>query len=199
MWELPARVFLNAAAKKAGSGIAAKFFNDVANEPEAYADRIMRDYKLNDYADAWALYDSNRAYWEKYYGPPPSGPDSKTRIVRDSARAAGVPSRNNVFEYGYPESGLGQPSTGEMPPLRRSDMPITPADGSIGRGQADGRLPSSVFVTGAPPIPYLPPASQAAAGFPGRLPEVDPADPSNPDWETSGGLPGLIREYMRSR
>lgn len=196
MWELPARVLLNAAAKQAGSGIAAKLFNDVANEPEAYADRIKRDFKLHDYADAWALYDSNRAYWEKYYSPPPSEPDWKNTFVRDSAAAAGAPGPNNVFEYGYPDSGPMQPSTGEMPPLRRSAIP---SDSSIGRSQANGPLPSSAFVTGAPPIRYVSPASPAVAGFPGRLPEVDPADPSNPDWETRGGLPGLIREYMRNR
>jgi hypothetical protein len=102
MWEFLVRQLLKQAGRKIGS----RFFNDEANAPEAYADRIKRDFHLHDYADAWALYDSNRAYWERYYDPPPSGPDRNQVLVRDSAAAAGVPSRYNVFEFGFPEAGL---------------------------------------------------------------------------------------------
>ena len=42
-----------------------------ANKPEAYADRINREFNLRDYAKAWDLHDSNRAYWEKFYGDDP--------------------------------------------------------------------------------------------------------------------------------
>jgi hypothetical protein len=38
---------------------------------------------------------------DKYLGGP--GPKVRAEYVRDSAAAAGVPSRNNVFEYGFPE------------------------------------------------------------------------------------------------
>lgn len=41
------------------------------NKPEAYADRINREFNLRNYAKAWDIYDSNRAYWEKLYGDDP--------------------------------------------------------------------------------------------------------------------------------
>jgi hypothetical protein len=40
---------------------------------------------------------------KKYLFPTTSGPGADKVLVRDSAAAAGVPSRNNVFEYGFPE------------------------------------------------------------------------------------------------
>lgn len=116
MWEFLARQLL----KEAGRKIGGKFFNDEANGPEAYADRIKRDFHLHDYADAWALYDSDRAYWERFYSTLPTGPDRNNVFVRDSAAAAGVPSRNNVFEYGFPESSSARPSMREVAPVRRS-------------------------------------------------------------------------------
>jgi hypothetical protein len=105
------------AAKRIGGTIAANKIagTDAANEPEAYADRIKRDFHLHDYADAWALYDSDRTYWENYYYPRPNGSAWNTESVQDSAAAAGVPSRNNVFEYGFPEANSAQPSIGEAP------------------------------------------------------------------------------------
>ena len=109
MWELLAKQLLRQAGKEIGNS----FFNDEANGPEAYADRIKRDFKLDDYADAWALYDSDRAYWEKYYRELPD-PDWKNVTVRDSAAAAGVPSRNNVFEYGFPSPGRSQLCPGKL-------------------------------------------------------------------------------------
>ena len=77
------------------------------NKPEVYAERIKRDLKLHDYADAWALYDSDRAYWEDYYDRLPIRPDYKKELVRDSAAAAGVSSRNNVFRAWIPRVEFG--------------------------------------------------------------------------------------------
>ncbi len=51
-----------------------------ANGPEAYADRIKRDFHLHDYADAWSRYASDPAYWERWYAPPPR-PDPRAEIV----------------------------------------------------------------------------------------------------------------------
>jgi hypothetical protein len=98
----------------------------------------------------------------KYILPPPSGPDSKNVFVRDSAAGAGVPSRNNVYEYGYPDSSSGQPS---------------------------------VFDSGEPPIPYLPPAPSEGApgGILGMMIRAGVLDPSNPDQPASGGLSGMMR------
>jgi hypothetical protein len=37
-------------------------------------------------------------------------PPNRAEFVRDSAAAAGIPSRKNVFEYGYPDSGGPRPN-----------------------------------------------------------------------------------------
>lgn len=167
MWEFLLRQLLNQAARTAGGKAAGQFFNDEANGPEAYADRIKRDFGLQDYADAWKLYNSDRAYWERYYSPPPE-PDWNSASIQDSAAAAGVPSRNNVFEYGFPESGPALAPSGEVPPDRRSTtyLPMAP--------------------------------QQRPGGLPGMMAEAGLIDPSNPDQPPPGGLPGLIQEWMRN-
>ena len=58
------------AAREAGKGIASLLIG-TPNKPEAYADRINKEFNLRSYAKAWALYDSDRAYWEKLYGDDP--------------------------------------------------------------------------------------------------------------------------------
>jgi hypothetical protein len=91
------------------------------------------------------------------------------QFIRDSAVSAGVPGRNNVFEYGFPEPGPKQPSKG------------------------------SVFDAGAPPISFLPPASQeASGGLPGMMMRAGVIDPSNPDAPPPGGLVGLLQDYLRT-
>lgn len=55
------------AAREAGKGIANLLIGEL-NKPEAYADRINREFNLRNYAKAWELYDSNRAYWKQLYG-----------------------------------------------------------------------------------------------------------------------------------
>ena len=71
----------------------------------------------------------------------------------------------------------------------------------IGIGGANGGLlPPRVFDTGASPPPYLPVTSQRASrGLPAMLAEMGAADLANPDAPPSGGLPGLIQEYLRTR
>jgi hypothetical protein len=108
--------------------------------------------------------------------PPPRNPTWNDAFVRDSAAAAGVPSRNNVFEYGFPEPGTAQPLT---------TPGATRGTGFVGRAVA-------------PPIPYIRAAPQSApGGLPGLLIEAGPSDPLNPDAPPAGGLVGLIREYLR--
>jgi hypothetical protein len=70
-----------------------------------------------------------------------------------------------------------------------------------GTSRANGGLPPlRVLDTGASPIPYLPVASQQAPrGLPALLAEVGAFDLSNPEAPPSGGLPGLIQEYLRNR
>lgn len=89
--------------------------------------------------------------------------------VRDSAALAGIPSRNNVFEYGFPGPAPGQHSAG------------------------------SVFDSGAPPIPFAPLAPQDfSGGLPGMMARSGVIDPSVRDAPPAGGLVGLLQEYLGS-
>lgn len=177
MWSFLGRQFLKGVGRKAGG----QFFNDELNGPEVYADRIKRDFHLDDYADAWALYDSDRAYWHRYYGPLPSGLSGKEAFVRDSAAAAGVPSRRNVFEYGFPEAASAPRSTTQ------------------GELKGAGYQPV-VFGAGAPPAPFAFPALQSAPrGLPGMIAEAGTGDPANPDRQPAGGLTGWIQELLHHK
>lgn len=72
----------------------------------------------------------------------PTGPDWHKELIRDSAAAAGVPSRNNVFKYGFPESTPVLPSAGEAAPIRGSatqDRTVGPgANAANGFGDTPG-------------------------------------------------------------
>jgi hypothetical protein len=65
---------------RAGVSLAGLQFIKKVNAPEVYADRIKRDFHLHDYADAWNLYASDPAYWERYYNPPSNDPEWKDNI-----------------------------------------------------------------------------------------------------------------------
>jgi hypothetical protein len=224
MWNSLARE----AAKRIGGAIVANKIAgaDEPNGPEVYADRIKRDFRLHDYADAWALYDSDRPYWENYYRSRPSG-QANNEFVRDSAAAAGVPGRNNVFEYGFPEMNSAQPSKGEVPPQRTPGAPAwnnafvrdsAAAAGIPGRNNVfeygfpgSSLLPAPASGQASPPrsnvsprsslpIPPVPLASQREPrGLPALLAELYAFDPTRSEAAPRGGLPGLIQEYLRNR
>lgn len=112
------------------------------------------------------------------YGKPYDPPSDKV-MVRDSAAAARIPGRSNVFEYGFPE-----PSS--LPPA--ADI----------RAKSPDKAGSSVFITGASPVPLLPPVLQnAPRGLPGLIAE-SLVDPSNHAAPPAGGLAGLIQDYLRN-
>jgi hypothetical protein len=218
MWQFLGRRLLGAAVGQIGS----RFFNDEANGPEVYADRIKRDFGLNDYADAWTLYQSDPAYWQSYYSGRPHEPDWKNTAVRDSAAAAGVPSRNNVFEYDFPQAAPGQTGSEEgAPPRKLTRQPAQPTQSTIAGAGAGGvtapenadpaaaggatPLPRQglpppapdVFTVGAGPISNLPSSRDAPRGLPGMIADLDPADPTQPI-PRPGGLAGLMLEYLRN-
>lgn len=113
----------------------------------------------------------------RYVFPPPSGPEWKNAFVRDSAAGAGVASRNNVFEYGFPDSSPAPPAASEM---------------------SGDKLRPTVFDTGTSPIPFSPALQSAPRGLPGLLFEGGLIDPSGLPAPSAGGLPGLIQDYLRS-
>jgi hypothetical protein len=219
MWEFIARQLLKEAGRKIGS----RFFNDEANGPEFYADRIKRDLGLQDYADAWAIYDSDRAYWEQYYNGQSREPDWKQTAVRDSAAAAGVPSRNNVVEYDFPQPAPVQTrSEGAVPVQTSTSQFLSQGQSTIvggrtaegaplaGAGFSTPKLPTSsplseasqskpgVFTTGVPPIPYVRSPQGAPRGIPGMMVDAGYVDPTNPDPPPAGGLAGLLQDYLRN-
>jgi len=109
--------------------------------------------------------------------PQPRSPAWNDAFVRDSAAAAGIPSRNNVFEYGFPEPGSVQP------PL------MTP-----GAARGTGHVGAAV----AAPVPFMPAAPPSVpGGLPGLIIGAGLNDPLNPDAPLQGGVAGLIREYLR--
>ncbi|MDO9294830.1 hypothetical protein [Bradyrhizobium sp.] len=55
----------------AADRIADEFFNDELSKPEAYVDRIKKEYQLPERADALLRYNSDPAYWKKLYGDDP--------------------------------------------------------------------------------------------------------------------------------
>jgi hypothetical protein len=189
MWEFLTRQLLRKAADKIGG----RFFNDEANGPEAYADRIKRDFHLDDYADAWALYNSDRAYWERYYSALPIGPDWHQEFIRDSTAAAGVPSRNNVFEYGFPESTSAQPSIREaVPPPKptpafQPDATYAPDGNFYGNfssteafGDRYGKWGSVPIGVAQPPAPDRPGSFDNRFGNWGSVPASASGDSGSP-------------------
>lgn len=217
MWDFIFRQLL----RQTGGKIAGRCFNEEANRPEAYADRIKRDFHLHEYADAWALYDSDPAYWERWYDTQPDEPNWKNVFVRDSAAAAGVPGRNNVLEYGFPDSGSREPLArdgaltsrsarrlirdndlsliGRLPGLDASN-PIWPRSlQSTLVGSKNDRPRFDIFGTGSSSGPSPPPDSQhTPGGLPGMMAATDIIDRSNPDRRPLGGLGGLLQEYLRN-
>lgn len=70
----------------------------------------------------------------------------------------------------------------------------------MGLGRVNSNpLSLPVFDTGAPPIPYLPPAPQdKPGGLLGMMIDAGHIDPSMPDQPAVGGLVGLIQDYLRN-
>lgn len=131
---------------RAGLTLAQLPFIKGLNAPEVYADRIRRDFRLRDYADAWNLYASDPAYWKRYYDPPRNDSEWKDALVRDSAAHRGVPSRRNVFEYEYPGSASGTPQA------EHKRLPQAP-DYADSLNDRLGKLAAPVPAPGAPSEP----------------------------------------------
>jgi len=107
--------------------------------------------------------------------PPPKSPAWNDGLVRDSAAAAGVPSRNNVYEFGFPDPGQAELSKREP------------------------SAPRGVFDTDAFPTSSFPPfQGDAPGGVPGMMARAGVIDPSNPNPPPPGGLAALVQDYLRN-
>jgi len=107
-----------------------------------------------------------------------------TPAIRESAARAGVPSRYNAFEYGYPESNAASPTFNERwnGAGRASNDAVSSADAwpSRPRGLAGlimdrirrlneqdaNKPPASVFDVGAQAVPLVPDDSEGSFADP---------------------------------
>jgi hypothetical protein len=112
----------------------------------------------------------------KYFFSPASGPEGKRAFVRDSAAVAGVPSRNNVFEYGFPDAGSASSATGRANGQKREE---------------------AIFDNGASLVPFAVSPESIPRGLPGLLFDNALVDPLGSGAAPAGGLAGLIQDYLR--
>lgn len=204
MWDFLARQILRQALKQSGKQ-AMGLVADEANGPEAYADRIKRDFHLNDYNDAWDLYGSDPGYWEQYYRQLPNL-EPTSEMVRDSALAAGIPSRNNVFEFGFPQpSDAGSSNDADARYLGKlrhaADSPSLATDSPAVQSGV-GTIGQS---SGEPPVGFLSPrySNPLGSGIAGWPSSVDPAGPRYamrlaPSPQQPGGLLGMLLDHLRN-
>jgi hypothetical protein len=158
-----------------------------------------------------------RPWWELLPPPPPSkdpGPYAPVPIIPPAP-----PPPHDVDPPSRPPEWLyGPPYITENPTQGPSSDPahtqFVRPNNSIAGGLAEriaalnGSLPTTAWnappssdaFNSVHPIPFLPPASQQAPrGLPALLEEIGAFDSLNPEAWPSGGLPGLIQDYLRNR
>lgn len=142
------------------------------NKPEAYADRINREFNLRDYAKAWNLYDSNRAYWEKLYGDDPlTSPDHPVSAPTSLLPNGSTPP--DAIEDNKPERRLG---------VRIGDE----------RG-------STVFDVGASAVPFATPNPIPLPGRPTTFEQrFDASSSPAPNGTSSDDLEGFRRQWLKT-
>ena len=94
------------ARKSLGKMIADEFFNSELSKPEAYVDRIKREFQLPEHADALLRYNSNPAYWKKLYGDDPlKSPNhpvpQDALLPRQGGSYLGAPSSSDPVYRGF--------------------------------------------------------------------------------------------------
>ncbi|TKW79015.1 MAG: hypothetical protein DI543_07410, partial [Bradyrhizobium icense] len=186
------------AAWGAGKGLASLLLGQ-ANKPEAYADRINREFNLRNYAKAWALYDSDRAYWEKLYGDDPlnspNHPASPPKSLLPRQPGASASAYNFLDPATRDANTLGLFGTGgqfvavsavSSRPLYEMQSPIPPPGSTPPEAAGDnksvrrlgvriGDTPNAtVFDFGAPAVPFASPNPIELAGRPAAFDERFP-------------------------
>jgi hypothetical protein len=161
---------------KAGRKFASELItSSEANKPEAYIDRIKREFQLPEYADALVRYYSNPAYWKKLYGDDPL--NSPNRPVPKEAMRP-------------PEGGsyLDAPASGDpvyrgfprLPDFHYQLQMPSPVDSFDTRFGKQGAIPN-------------PPASfDDRFGKWGSAPAADPRDSFNNRFGSWGSVPAAV-------
>ncbi|MGY4261379.1 hypothetical protein ACVI1L_008447 [Bradyrhizobium sp. USDA 4516] len=118
MWQLILEEVARELERRAAQWAGRKVFRKTVdggepNKPEAYADRINREFGLRDYFKAWNLYDSDRAYWEELFGNDPlNSPDHPASPPGNLLPRADAPPR---YDYLNPATRGLAPSAGLAP------------------------------------------------------------------------------------
>lgn len=155
-----------------------------ANKPEAYADRINREFNLRDYAKAWNLYGSNCAYWEKLYGD-----DPLTSLDHP------VSPPKSLLPHQPDTQSLVPSPIGSMPPDAIDDNKPERRLG-VRIGDKPG---STVFDVGAPAVPFFSPNPIPLPGRPTTFDQrFEASSSSAPDGTSSNDLEGFRRRWLKT-
>jgi hypothetical protein len=149
-----------------------------ANKPEAYIDRIKREFQLPEYADALLRYNSNPAYWKKLYGDDPL--NSPNHPVPQDAllprKGGSAPSSSDPVYRGFPL----------LPDFHHQLQMPSPVDSFATRFGKWGAIPK-------------PPASfDERFGKWGSAPVADPRDSFNNRFGSWGSVPAAGSGDTRS-
>lgn len=95
-------ILINQGLKYVGRKLGKSMFNDTLNAPEAYADRIARDFG-NEWRDAYEIYGQNPEFWEEAYKGDPNASKAgpKMTAVPRTSRLPEAP------DEGQPAKGSG--------------------------------------------------------------------------------------------
>lgn len=194
-------------------------------KPEAYADRINREFNLRDYAKAWTLYDSNRAYWEKLYGDDPlTSPDHPVSPPKSLLphQSGAIVSGYNLLNPAAPGASAfgpfgtdGQFATGSATssrPLYETQSLVPPPIGSTPPDATDDSKPerrlgvrigdrrgSTVFDVRAPAVPFASPNPIPLPGHPATFDQRFEASSSlAPNGASSDDLDGFRRHWLKT-
>lgn len=200
MWQLFldefARRLVLQAVKAEGLKAFRELFRNDLSKPEAYADRIKREFGISDYPQARALYDSNPAYWEDLYGSDPlnsyghSASPPRTLLPREAAaRDPGYdylepsPSHSGAFgRFGTGGQFSARSATSSRPLYETQSFVAPPDDPSQEQANKQAPVPSlarvsptgesqAAFDGGAPAVPFVPSASIPQVGRPATFDE----------------------------
>jgi hypothetical protein len=152
-----------------------------ANKPEAYIDRIKREFQLPEYADALVRYYSNPAYWKKLYGDDPLN-SANHPVPQDAlpppkgGSYLGAPSSSDPVYRGFPL----------LPDFHYQLQMPSPVDSFDTRFGKPGSIPN-------------PPASfDDRFGKRGSAPVADPRDSFNDRFGNGGSVPAAGSGDTRS-
>jgi hypothetical protein len=208
------------AAREAGKGIASLLIG-APNKPEAYADRINKEFNLRSYAKAWALYDSDRAYWEKLYGDDPltspRHPASPPKSLVPRQPGASAPVYNPLNPATRDANALGPFGTGgQFVPgsatssrqLYETQQTISPPE-AIDESEFVRRLArvgnianATPFDSGAPPVPFMLPNPILSPDRPATIEERSrislPPSAASPSTASPDDLETFRRQWLKT-